>query len=139
MIQYASAERNRAPILSALKKFIDPSNGFMLEISSGTGQHVSHFAAAFPNIEFQPTEFMPDLLKSINAYTSCVHLTNVLPAKYLDVSVEPEQWFDGDEMTKNKYDYVLNINMMHISEWKCSEGINFKSEIVLIDRRRRRS
>lgn len=131
MIRYASAERNRGPILSSLKTFIDPTNGSMLEISSGTGQHISFFASNFLNIEFQPTEFDRSLLESIDAYTNDMNLSNVLPAKYLDVSVEPEQWIDG-ELTKKKYDYVLNINMMHISEWKCSEGIHFQSEIILI-------
>lgn len=122
MIRYASAERNQEPILSSLKKFINPLGGNMLEISSGTGQHVSFFALNFPNIEFQPTEFDQSLLESINAYTNNKSLSNVLPAKYLDVSTEPDQWLDG-ELSKKKYNYVLNVNMMHISEWRCTEGI----------------
>lgn len=123
MISYAPAERNQEPILSCLKKFINPQCGNMLEISSGTGQHISFFASNFPNIEFQPTEFDQSLLGSINAYTNHVQLSNVLPAKYLDVSTEPDQWLGG-ELKKKKYDYVLNVNMLHISEWKCAEGIN---------------
>lgn len=121
MIRYASAERNQGPILSSLKNFIDPTYGKMLEISSGTGQHVSFFASHFPNIEFQPTEFDQSLLESIDAYSKNTNLSNILQAKYLDVSTEPDQWFDG-EVIKNKYNYVLNVNMMHISEWKCTEG-----------------
>lgn len=123
MIRYTSAERNQGPILSSLKKFIDSLSGNMLEISSGTGQHVSFFATNFPNIEFQPTEFDLSLLESINSYTK--NMSNVLPAKYLDVTIEPDQWLDG-ELKKKQYDYVLNINMMHISEWKCTEGKELK-------------
>lgn len=123
MISYAPAKRNQEPILSCLKRFINPQYGCLLEISSGTGQHVSFFASNFPNIKFQPTEFDQSLLGSINAYTIHMNCSNVLPAKYLDVSTEPDQWLDS-ELRKKKYDYVLNVNMLHISEWKCTEGIN---------------
>lgn len=124
MLRYGSAERNQGPILSSLKTFIDPQCGNLLEISSGTGQHVSFFAPNFLNIEFQPTEFDQSLLGSINAYTNSINLSNILPAKYLDVSVEPYLWFNGELKEKN-YDYVLNINMLHISDWKCTEGITY--------------
>jgi tRNA G46 methylase TrmB len=117
-----SAERNQGPILSSLKTFIDQPSGNILEISSGTGQHVSYFASNFPSFKFQPTEFDRSLLKNIDLFTKSMNLSNVLPAKYLDASTEPDQWLDG-EVVKNQYDYVLNINMIHVSEWKCTEGI----------------
>lgn len=125
MLRYVSAERNQGPILSALKMFIVSFSGNMLEISSGTGQHVSFFASNFPNIEFQPTEIDTSLLESINAYTIHMNLSNVLQAEYLNVSTEPDLWLEG-QLNKKKYDYVLNVNMMHISEWKCTEGITIK-------------
>lgn len=125
MIRYVSAERNCGPILMSLKKFIKLYNGSVLEISSGTGQHVSFFASSFPQVEFQPTEFDLSLLESINSYTNNMKLSNVLPAKYLDVTTEPDLWLDG-ELIKKQCDYVLNINMIHISEWKCTEGIVIK-------------
>lgn len=131
MIRYISAERNRGPILSSLKKIIDPTGGNMLEISSGTGQHISFFALHFPNIVFQPTEYDLSLLESINAYKKNMNLSNILLAKYLDVSTEYNQWFDG-ELIEKKFDYVLNVNMIHISEWKCTEGKNINSNYKLI-------
>lgn len=130
MISYAPAERNQGPILSCLKRFINPQCGSILEISSGTGQHVSFFAPNFSNIEFQPTEFDQSLLESINAYRTHMKSSNVLPAKYLDVSTEPDLWLDG-ELRKKKYDYVLNVNMLHVSEWKCTEGINIPTTLSI--------
>lgn len=127
---FESAERNRRPILLALKKYIDMSeNGTLLEISSGTGQHVSYFASNFPNIKFQPTEIDTRLLKCINYYTINRHLSNVLTAKYLNVTTESDHWFGGILKYK-KYDYVLNINMMHITEWKCTLGITSKKKTL---------
>jgi hypothetical protein len=55
--------RNREPIRAVLEKYIskeEPLNA--LEISSGDGTHVVHFAPAFPNVTWQPTEYDPALV-----------------------------------------------------------------------------
>jgi len=109
MFHEHSPERNKESILSSLKKFMDPSGGSLLEISSGRGQHVSYFAEHFPNIEFQPTEINRKFIKDINACT--YNLLNILPAKYLDVSSDPSVWRGGQLMNK-QYDYILNLNML---------------------------
>src|SRR5436309_1628220 len=41
-----SVERNKDPILNLLKRVL-PHAGLILEIGSGTGRHVAHFAKAF--------------------------------------------------------------------------------------------
>ena len=42
-----SAERNKGPIAEILMRVL-PAQGEVLEVSSGTGQHVLHFAQAMP-------------------------------------------------------------------------------------------
>ena len=43
----AATERNRDPILDVLRGVL-PLTGRVLEIASGTGQHVAYFARALP-------------------------------------------------------------------------------------------
>lgn len=57
MLNAAAADRNKDPILEVLKTRVTSDRHLVaLEISSGTGQHVIHFAKAFPNIIWQPSE-----------------------------------------------------------------------------------
>ena len=51
----ASAERNKGPILTLLERTL-PRTGLVLEIGSGTGQHVAHFAKALPELTWQPSD-----------------------------------------------------------------------------------
>ena len=46
-----SAERNKGPIAEILMRVL-PAQGDVLEISSGTDQHVLHFAQATPHIRW---------------------------------------------------------------------------------------
>lgn len=50
-----SAERNKGPIADVLKRVM-PDHGTVLEISSGTGQHIVHFAREMPGLLWQPSE-----------------------------------------------------------------------------------
>jgi tRNA G46 methylase TrmB len=89
-----SAERNRAPISEVLSQVL-PERGVVLEIGSGTGQHVIHFARATPNLIWQPSERDDECLRSIVARLAVEQLPNVRPPLHLDVSASP--WPIADE------------------------------------------
>ena len=63
----ASAERNRDPILTVLERVL-PERGLVLEIGSGTGQHIVHFARALPRLVWQPTDVDAELRRSVSAW-----------------------------------------------------------------------
>jgi len=50
-----ASERNRAPILTVLKR-IFANTRTVLEIGSGTGQHAAYFAAALPHLVWQASD-----------------------------------------------------------------------------------
>src|SRR5919204_3263060 len=81
-------ERNKEPILAVLRRVL-PERGQVLEIASGTGQHVVHFAKAFPLLQWQPSDPDRHMHGSIAAWIEHERLANVAPPLVLDVGVEP--------------------------------------------------
>jgi tRNA G46 methylase TrmB len=56
--------RNKEPILRTMQEVLSEAHlqsPDILEIASGTGQHVAHFAANMPAATFQPTEYSDTL------------------------------------------------------------------------------
>ncbi|HZQ60660.1 MAG TPA: DUF938 domain-containing protein [Casimicrobiaceae bacterium] len=108
----AAAQRNQGPILEVLQRVL-PASGAVLEIASGTGQHVAHFASALPDLAWQPSDPMPDCRRSIATWVG--HLPNVRPPIVLDVQQRP--WpFTGANA-------VLCINMLHVAPWSATEAL----------------
>lgn len=116
-----SAERNRGPILDALRPCL-PGAGLLLEIASGSGEHCAYLAAALPRLTFQPTDPDPDALASINAW--CGGLPNVRSALALDAAAA--------EWPVTAAAAVLCINMIHIAPWAAAEGLMVGAARVLV-------
>jgi tRNA G46 methylase TrmB len=83
-----AAERNKEPILGTLRGVL-PESGLVVEIASGTGQHVVHFAAALPKLTWQPSDPDPESRRSIEAWIAETELQNVLPPLALNVHDHP--------------------------------------------------
>ncbi len=113
--QYAPAtQRNREPILAVLREIL-PKQGLVLEVASGSGEHAVHFAAAFANLTFQPSDPDPAALASIDAWGRESALPNLRPAIRLDATAS--RW------PITEADAILCINMVHISPWAATEGL----------------
>jgi SAM-dependent methyltransferase len=99
------AERNKGPILEVLKRVL-PARGLVLEVASGTGQHVVHFAKALPQLTWQPSDRDPeDLARSLKQQA----LKNVRAPLALDVLAP---W------PIDTADAVVCSNMIHIAPWE---------------------
>lgn len=109
-----SAERNKGPISSVLKEVL-PSNGLVLEISSGTGQHIVHFAREMPDLIWQPSECDARSLALIGHWMGEADLENVRLPLLLDVTEQPWPVASADA--------VVCLNMIHIAPWPATEAL----------------
>ncbi len=113
--QHAPATaRNRDFILDVLRDVLPPK-GVILEIASGSGEHVVHFARNFPALVFQPSDPDPDALLSIAAWVNATGVTNVRAPLALDAS--QSFWPIASA------DVIVCINMVHISPWNATLGL----------------
>lgn len=106
--------RNREPILEVLR-WVLPDSGTILEVASGSGEHVVHFARHFPNLEFQPSDPDEDAVHSIKAWAADAGLANIKPPMMFDVTTA--KW------PFKKLDGLICINMVHISPWRTTEAL----------------
>ena len=106
--------RNAGPIAEVLAEIL-PAHGLVLELASGTGEHVLHFAQEFPRLLWQPSDPEPASLRSIEAWRGDSGLFNLLPAISLDARAA--------EWPVPEADAILCINMIHISPWSATVGL----------------
>ncbi len=109
-----SAERNKGPIAEILMRVL-PAQGDVLEVSSGTGQHVLHFARAMPHLRWQPTDRDADCLRSITSWLAQTPMPNVNAPLALDV--HDAIWPVHDVAA------VVCINMIHIAPASATEAL----------------
>ncbi|XP_050173712.1 methyltransferase-like 26 [Myiozetetes cayanensis] len=129
----AAAERNKGPILAVLRECAGGAAHAgaalrVLEVGAGAGLHAAHFARALPHTRWQPSDIDPRALRSISAYVEATGLPNLLPPIVVDVSQGWEAWGGTQPAT---LDLLVSINMMHIAELRCTEGL-FKGAGVLL-------
>jgi cyclopropane fatty-acyl-phospholipid synthase-like methyltransferase len=110
-----ASERNKQPILDVLLTVL-PATGHVLEIASGTGQHVCHFAERLPGLRWQPSD--PDVpsCETIAARIAASGLANIEPPLVLDVRTPV--W-----PVRASYDALVCINMIHISPWAATPAL----------------
>jgi cyclopropane fatty-acyl-phospholipid synthase-like methyltransferase len=115
---YPATERNRGPILEVLKSAL-PKTGSFLEIASGSGEHVIHFAKDFPDVTWQPSDLEDDCLNSIQAWIEHEGMVNIQSPIRLDTTAD-----DWPDFSLNA---LLCINMVHISPWEATIGLMKKA------------
>ncbi len=121
--QFAPAtERNRQPILEVLQRVL-PGQGTVLEIASGTGEHITFFAPRLSHLQWLPSEPQAMGRNSIQAWGEERPADNLrLPPLDLDVSVVP--WpVEGIGKVEPAIVAMVNINMIHICAWEMCEQL----------------
>lgn len=117
-----ATERNRDPIAAALEDAL-PTTGNVLEIASGTGEHIAYFATRFSALNWQPSDPDPSALASIASWTA--GLGNVATPVAIDAT--DSGW------PVDRVDALLCVNMVHIAPWEATLGLMSGAAAVLAD------
>ena len=117
-----SADRNKGPILEVLERILPPA-GVVLEIASGTGQHVVHFARALRHLTWQPSDVEAECLASISAWLAASRLPNIRKPVALDVLAFP--WPVAE------IDAIVCANLLHIAPWSVVPALFAGARVAL--------
>jgi cyclopropane fatty-acyl-phospholipid synthase-like methyltransferase len=82
-----AAENNREAILEQLRGLLEDSRS-VLEVGAGTGQHAVHFAAALPQLRWQPSE-QPSALATLRLRCEAAAIDNLEQPVALDICEGP--------------------------------------------------
>ncbi|KAJ9505530.1 hypothetical protein QJQ45_028049, partial [Haematococcus lacustris] len=131
-VEAPAATRNTAPILELLTTYLKAAApGLVLEVASGTGQHLAAFAQALPHLTWQASDLTPELFRSIEAHCTVMGeqggaplpLANVqLPPLLLDACLEPGQW-PAAVSKAAPLAAMLAVNITHIAPWAATQGL----------------
>lgn len=78
-----SAQNNGAAIFDCLAAYV-PDHGTVLELASGTGQHIAELARRHSQVNWQPSDVISDRMPSINAWRDHAGVENLLAPILLD-------------------------------------------------------
>jgi SAM-dependent methyltransferase len=119
-----AVQRNRDPILAVLRTVL-PSQGCVLELASGSGEHAVFFAPHFPNLTWQSSECHAELRASIEAWQAANPLPNLPAPLALDVR-QPDWGYPPASVVA-----VVCINLIHIAPWEVGLAVLQGSARVL--------
>jgi SAM-dependent methyltransferase len=119
----AAYHRNHQPIWAVLQRVLKDRSGDVLEVGSGTGQHVVHFAQHSPGIDWWPSDLNAQHLKSIAAWRAHAGLPNVHMPQRIDLS-DPG-WFAALQASGGPKELlaIFCANVVHIAPWLVTEGL----------------
>ncbi len=118
----AAFHRNFEPMLAVLQRLLGGRSGHVLEIGSGTGQHVAGFAAALPALSWWPSDLSERNLASIEAWRRHSGAENVRAPVALDAA-DPALVLGGeDRPPAEELTAIVSMNVIHIAPWRGVRG-----------------
>lgn len=125
-LDYPATGRNQEVILDVLKEAL-PKSGAVLEVASGSGQHITYFAQQIPQLKWQPSDIEAAARASIDAWRNEMGVTDVVHTP-IDLDASVDIWSLGHIKDLNA---IMSINMIHISAWEACLGLLKNASRVL--------
>ena len=125
-LDYPATGRNQEVILDVLKEAL-PKSGAVLEVASGSGQHITYFAQQIPQLKWQPSDIEAAARASIDAWRNEMGVTDAVHTP-IDLDARVDIWSLGHIKDLNA---IMSINMIHISAWEACLGLLKNASRVL--------
>jgi len=119
----AAFHRNHEPIWAVLSRWIEDKPGNVLEVGSGTGQHIIEFARRAPLLLWWPSDYDERNIESIEAWCRHAKLPNVAAARRLDLCALEWGLSADDSATLSDLTAIFCANVIHISPWRTTRGL----------------
>lgn len=119
----AAFHRNHVPIWEVLSPWLRDKTGSVLEVGSGTGQHIVEFARRSPHLTWWPSDLEPRNLESINAWRQRAQLKNIESPRRVDLSAPTWGLSEEDSAPLCDLTAIFCANVLHISPWATAEGL----------------
>ena len=117
-LHFPATARNREAIAEVLEPLL-PQRGLVLEIASGSGEHLCHFqqqfVASYPFLRWQGSDPDPLHRRSLQAWADALDLKAMEEPLDLDATAVPWPALDPA--------LILCINMIHIAPWAACQGL----------------
>lgn len=117
-----SFHRNIDAISKVITGLLGEKSGNLLEIGSGTGQHITALAKQLPSLTFWPSDPDENARKSTNAWAEHLQLENVKSASVIDGSL-PDWGLGKDDLPPSGLSVIQCFNVIHISPWPVALGL----------------
>ncbi len=118
-----SFQRNHRPILNVLIPWLAHRSGDVVEIGSGTGQHLVAFAEALPDLAWWPSDPSAEHVAIIARRRSAGAPANVMPPVLLDAAGDDWQFGTGGRPPAAGLAAMVCINVLHIAPWPVAGGL----------------
>ncbi|MCW5690079.1 MAG: DUF938 domain-containing protein [Pseudolabrys sp.] len=113
--------RNGEPIWDAIKDVLAATSGSVLEIGSGTGQHIVTYAARCPHLTFWPSDIVESHRISIEAYRRAAALPNLRAPQSIDLMQPDWDWQHSKD--DDALGAILCFNVIHIAPWAVAQNL----------------
>ena len=123
-LHFPATSRNKKVIAEVLETFL-PASGTVLEIGSGSGEHIVYFAKRFHKLRWQPSDPDATHRQSIEAWIHAGSIVqkNILRPISIDIS--------DSKPPPLRADTIICINVIHISPWKTAQGL-FRNAVKIL-------
>ena len=118
-----SFHRNCLAITNELSRMLAGRTGDVLEVASGTGQHIIEFARALPDFIWWPSDHIRRHLESVEGWRRAANGLNLRPAILLDASATDWPLGGTDAPPAKDLTAIVCLNMLHIAPWPVALGL----------------